>query len=73
MCSDPSASQPQWQLHTDWTDAEQNILAYDLGGGTFDVSLLTMTMVSLDCCNNGGTQLGGEDLTTRHAALHQDL
>ncbi|KAJ8572865.1 hypothetical protein K7X08_009376 [Anisodus acutangulus] len=35
---------------------EQNILEYDLGGGTFDVSILR-----IDNSTNGNTHLGGED------------
>merc|ERR1712100_375041 len=42
--------------------AEQNILVYDLGGGTFDVSLLTIDGGVFEVVStNGDTHLGGED------------
>jgi len=42
--------------------AEKNIMVYDLGGGTFDVSLLTIDNgVFEDVATAGDTQLGGED------------
>merc|ERR1711939_1123890 len=42
--------------------SEQNILVYDLGGGTFDVSLLTIDNGVFEVvATNGDTHLGGED------------
>merc|ERR1719191_2599264 len=42
---------------------EKNILVYDLGGGTFDVSLLTIDNGVFEVvATNGDTHLGGEDL-----------
>merc|ERR1719178_625862 len=41
---------------------EKNILVYDLGGGTFDVSLLTIDNGVFEVvATNGDTHLGGED------------
>merc|ERR1712019_313244 len=46
--------------------AEQNILVYDLGGGTFDVSLLTIDNGVIEVvATNGDTHLGGEDFDQR--------
>jgi len=46
--------------------AEQNILVYDLGGGTFDVSLLTIDNGVFEVvATNGDTHLGGEDFDQR--------
>merc|ERR1711935_1149537 len=46
--------------------AEQNILVYDLGGGTFDVSLLTIDSGVFEVvATNGDTHLGGEDFDQR--------
>merc|ERR1712003_45821 len=46
--------------------AEQNILVYDLGGGTFDVSLLTIDNGVFEVvATNGDTHLGGEDFDHR--------
>ena len=41
---------------------EKNILVFDLGGGTFDVSLLTIDNGVFEVVStNGDTHLGGED------------
>merc|ERR1719491_2216013 len=46
--------------------AEQNILVYDLGGGTFDVSLLTIDNGVFEVvATNGDTHLGGQDFDQR--------
>merc|ERR1712127_799190 len=46
--------------------AEKNILVYDLGGGTFDVSLLTIDNGVFEVvATNGDTHLGGEDFDNR--------
>jgi len=45
---------------------EQNILVYDLGGGTFDVSILTIDNGMFEViATNGDTHLGGEDFDQR--------
>jgi len=45
---------------------EQNILVFDLGGGTFDVSLLTIDSGVFEViATNGDTHLGGEDFDNR--------
>merc|ERR1719157_41505 len=46
--------------------AESNILVYDLGGGTFDVSLLTIDSGVFEVvATSGDTHLGGEDFDLR--------
>jgi len=46
--------------------AEKNILIFDLGGGTFDVSLLTMDGGFFEVqATSGDTHLGGEDFDNR--------
>ncbi|KAH3802463.1 hypothetical protein DPMN_156140 [Dreissena polymorpha] len=41
---------------------ERNIVVFDLGGGTFDVSLLTLDSGVFEVlATNGDTHLGGED------------
>merc|ERR1711900_74596 len=46
--------------------AEKNIIVYDLGGGTFDVSLLTIDNGVFEVvATNGDTHLGGEDFDQR--------
>ena len=50
----------------DKKEGEKNILAYDLGGGTFDVSLLVMETGFYEVlATNGDTHLGGEDFDNR--------
>jgi len=45
---------------------EKNILIFDLGGGTFDVSLLAMEEGVFEVkAVNGHTHLGGEDFDNR--------
>jgi heat shock protein 1/8 len=48
------------------TTGEQNILIFDLGGGTFDVSLLTIEEGIFEVKSTAGdTHLGGEDFDNR--------
>ena len=50
----------------DKKDKEINILIFDLGGGTFDISLLTMDSGVFEIVStNGDTHLGGEDFDHR--------
>jgi len=50
--------------------AEKNILVFDLGGGTFDVSLLTIDNGVFEViATNGDTHLGGEDFDNRVTAF----
>jgi len=45
---------------------ENNVLIYDLGGGTFDVTLLTIIEGIFEVKATGGdTHLGGEDFDNR--------
>ncbi|KAF2068825.1 hypothetical protein CYY_009852 [Polysphondylium violaceum] len=45
---------------------EKNVLVYDLGGGTFDVSVLTIDKGVFEVLStNGDTHLGGEDFDQR--------
>jgi len=47
-------------------DGEKNIIVFDLGGGTFDVSLLTIDNGVFEVLStNGDTHLGGEDFDQR--------
>ena len=48
------------------SDKEKNVLIFDLGGGTFDVSLLTIEEGIFEVkATNGHTHLGGEDFDNR--------
>eukprot|EP00796_Vickermania_ingenoplastis_P013524 gene13525-biopygen17 len=47
-------------------EAERNVLIFDLGGGTFDVTLLTIDGGIFEVkATNGDTHLGGEDFDNR--------
>jgi len=47
-------------------DKERNVLIFDLGGGTFDVTLLTIDGGIFEVkATNGDTHLGGEDFDNR--------
>ena len=50
----------------DKKEGEKNILVFDLGGGTFDVSVLTIDDGVFEVvATNGDTHLGGEDFDQR--------
>ena len=47
-------------------DGEKNVLIFDLGGGTFDVSLLSIDDGIFEVKSTAGnTHLGGEDFDNR--------
>ncbi|KAJ6387584.1 hypothetical protein OIU78_017325 [Salix suchowensis] len=51
-----------------WTRrvVKKNILVFDLGGGTFDVSILTIDNGVFEVlATNGDTHMGGEDFDQR--------
>ena len=64
MINEPTAAAIAYGL--DKKDKERNILVFDLGGGTFDVSLLTIDSGVFEVVStNGDTHLGGEDFDHR--------
>ncbi|MED6110616.1 70-kilodalton heat shock protein, variant 2 [Stylosanthes scabra] len=49
-----------------WREGERNVLVFDLGGGTFDVSLVTIDEGMFKVkATLGDTHLGGEDFDTK--------
>ena len=61
MINEPTAAALAYGLDKQ-TQSEQNILIFDLGGGTFDVSLLTIDDGIFEVkATAGDTHLGGED------------
>lgn len=50
IINEPTAAALAYGLNTDRSD-EKNILVYDLGGGTFDVTLLTIDGGVFDVSN----------------------
>lgn len=64
IINEPTAAAIAYGL--DKKDGEKNILVFDLGGGTFDVSLLTIDNGVFEViATNGDTHLGGEDFDQR--------
>jgi len=64
IINEPTAAAIAYGL--DQKGRELNILVYDLGGGTFDVSILTIDEGVFEVlATNGDTHLGGEDFDQR--------
>ncbi|PAA74261.1 hypothetical protein BOX15_Mlig009539g3 [Macrostomum lignano] len=64
IINEPTAAAIAYGL--DKKGAEKNILVFDLGGGTFDVSVLTIDNGVFEVlATNGDTHLGGEDFDQR--------
>ncbi|CAL8087824.1 unnamed protein product [Orchesella dallaii] len=60
IINEPTAAAIAYGL--DKKEGEKNVLVFDLGGGTFDVSLLTIDNGVFEVvATNGDTHLGGED------------
>lgn len=61
IINEPTAAAIAYGL--DKKGGEKNILVFDLGGGTFDVSILTIDNGVFEVlATNGDTHLGGKDL-----------
>lgn len=64
IINEPTAAAIAYGL--DKKGGEQNILVFDLGGGTFDVSILTIDQGVFEVVSTAGdTHLGGEDFDQR--------
>merc|ERR1711959_741626 len=64
IINEPTAAAIAYGL--DKKGGEKNILVFDLGGGTFDVSILTIDQGVFEVVStNGDTHLGGEDFDQR--------
>merc|ERR1719277_2151436 len=64
IINEPTAAAIAYGLNKN--SQETNIMVYDLGGGTFDVSLLTLDEGVFEVvATNGDTHLGGEDFDQR--------
>ncbi|XP_063531411.1 endoplasmic reticulum chaperone BiP-like [Cydia strobilella] len=64
IINEPTAAAIAYGL--DVKEGEKNVLVFDLGGGTFDVSLLTIDNGVFEVVStNGDTHLGGEDFDQR--------
>merc|ERR1711988_1169033 len=64
IINEPTAAAIAYGL--DKKEGEKNVLVFDLGGGTFDVTLLTIDNGVFEVlATNGDTHLGGEDFDQR--------
>ena len=65
IINEPTAAAIAYGLDKKYQN-ERNVLIFDLGGGTFDVSLLTLEDGLFEVkATNGNTHLGGEDFDNR--------
>lgn len=70
VVNEPTAAAIAYGL--DQKDGERQVIVYDLGGGTFDVSLLTIDNGVFEVLStNGNTHLGGEDFDYRIVRAYQ--
>ncbi|CAI5448659.1 unnamed protein product [Caenorhabditis angaria] len=67
IINEPTAAALAYGLDKNIKDDEKNVLIFDLGGGTFDVSILTIADGSIFEVKStaGDTHLGGEDFDQR--------
>eukprot|EP00656_Telonema_subtile_P013928 TRINITY_DN1707_c0_g2_i1.p1 TRINITY_DN1707_c0_g2~~TRINITY_DN1707_c0_g2_i1.p1 ORF type:complete len:576 (+),score=204.24 TRINITY_DN1707_c0_g2_i1:113-1840(+) len=75
VINEPTAAAIAYGLNQKENVGEQNVLIFDLGGGTFDVSLLTIDDGVFEVkATAGDTHLGGEDFDNRMVAhLQQEF
>jgi heat shock protein 1/8 len=66
IINEPTAAALAYGLDSKAADGEKNVLIFDLGGGTFDVSLLSIDDGIFEVkATAGDTHLGGEDFDNR--------
>jgi len=66
IINEPTAAAIAYGLDKKKGSSEQNVLIFDLGGGTFDVSILTIEDGIFEVKSTAGdTHLGGEDFDNR--------
>ncbi|XP_054720498.1 major heat shock 70 kDa protein Ba-like [Uloborus diversus] len=73
IINEPTAAALAYGLHKN-LKGERNVLVFDLGGGTFDVSILSIAEGSVFEVKStaGDTHLGGEDFDSRLVAHFQE-
>ena len=63
LINEPTAASMAFSFDKILEKDEKKLIIFDLGGGTFDVSLLTIEEGIIDViCVNGNTKLGGNDI-----------
>lgn len=62
IINEPTSAAIAYNLETKHENRERNVVVYDLGGGTLDITILKTNGGVLDIIStNGNTHLGGED------------
>jgi L1 cell adhesion molecule like protein len=73
IINEPTAAAIAYGLNKEKTKTERNVLIFDLGGGTFDVSILTIEEGVFEVkATAGDTHLGGEDFDNRMVEYFRD-
>lgn len=68
IVNEPTAAAVSYGIQPGQANAHGNVLVYDLGGGTFDVTIIKVSPGGLDVvCTDGDHQLGGKDWDDRLA------
>ena len=63
MINEPTAAALAYEVHG---DNEKKVLVYDLGGGTFDVSIVSVSsQITEVLSSHGNNQLGGDDFDNK--------
>ena len=66
LINEPTAASMAFSFDKILEQDEKKLVIFDLGGGTFDVSLLTIEEGIIDVvCVNGDTKLGGNDIDVK--------
>ena len=66
LINEPTAASMAFSFDKILDKDEKKLIIFDLGGGTFDVSLLTIEEGIIDViCVNGDTKLGGNDIDVK--------
>ena len=66
IINEPTAAAIAYGMGSDKTDKEKHVLIFDLGGGTFDVSVLCIDEGLFEVkATAGHNHLGGEDFDSR--------
>ena len=66
IIKEPTAAAITYYYYNQKITNEKKIVVFDLGGGTFDISILTLNKGFLEViCTNGDNHLGGDDFDER--------
>ena len=73
IVNEPTAAAVSYGFQPGKSGSTEHVLVYDLGGGTFDVTVIRVSSSSIDVvCTDGDHQLGGKDWDDRLALYLAD-